>query len=257
MLSLVGTTREDGIFGYRVYRVLSDSMRGEFSAGDIVFSEPVEGSGLSVDDIITYKSVDPEFFGQVVTHRIISIRDGGASFITQGDANETPDLTPVPASNVLGRYVFRLPAMGHVVEFFYTPLGYILIVLTPFTVFAVLSGVRFLNLLRAAKRSKNEERTGQMPRVEGQELRVEGQTEEMGSVGQEPQVEKERQNGDDAMADELSTMRAHLEELYASRDARLEPLPEMNMEERPEPPEPEAELTCEEKEEPQKQEVCE
>ena len=55
----------------------------------------------------------------------------GLHFITKGDANETADLEPVPANNIVGKTVFSLPYAGYVINFAQTTTGYITIFIVP------------------------------------------------------------------------------------------------------------------------------
>ena len=180
MLSFLGLNRESGLLGFRMYKILSDSMRGEFLSGDIVFSRRVNTESLRENDIITFRSADPDSYGLVITHRIVGITADN-SFITRGDANNVPDTTPVPATNVLGRYLFKIPKMGYLIDFFYRPVGYVIMVLIPFAVFAVLSGSKFLGVIRDA--------VGKRPKII-----VEQQYKEEENLEDEPEAPEQASN---------------------------------------------------------------
>ena len=175
-------------------------MRGVFSSGDVIFSLRVDASDLREGDIITFYSEDPNFFGLAVTHRIIKVLDDGAFFVTQGDANSDPDAVPVPSGNILGRYIFRIPKLGYVVEFFFTPLGYVIMVLVPFAFFTVSYGVQFVLLLRRGERKDRE------PYM----VRPQEYSEKDADIENEKELA------------ELQRMKTYLENLAASRAARIE-----------------------------------
>ena len=76
------------LFGYKFYTVLSDSMSAtDFSAGSIVFVKEVDPAELNEGDIISYLSLNPENYGEVVTHKIRTLTQddkGAPRFITYG-----------------------------------------------------------------------------------------------------------------------------------------------------------------------------
>lgn len=82
-------------------------------------------------DVITYTNG-----GDVpVTHRVLEVRDG--SYVTKGDANEDADAGVVAPGAVLGRVVFVIPFIGHVILWANTPVGYVALVVTPFVLLAI------------------------------------------------------------------------------------------------------------------------
>jgi signal peptidase len=65
------------------------------------------------DVIVFHQSVND---GELIVHRAIDKHissDGKIYFITKGDGNSGPDPTPIPADNVVGRVVMRIPWLGH------------------------------------------------------------------------------------------------------------------------------------------------
>jgi signal peptidase len=76
---------------YRVLTVLSGSMRPVAPTGSIVIDTPIPLARVRVGDVITYQI--PVGDRRVVTHRVIQLRQGGATpvVVTKGDANAAPD----------------------------------------------------------------------------------------------------------------------------------------------------------------------
>lgn len=85
--------------------VATGSMEPAIGAGDVVILCRTDPTALEVGDVIQYQSD-----GCTVIHRIVG-KDGD-TFITQGDANNAPDLRPVERNQVLGRVTGTLPAAG-------------------------------------------------------------------------------------------------------------------------------------------------
>ena len=55
----------------------------------------------------------------------------GLSFVTKGDANNTTDLNPVVAGQVVGRVVLIVPFVGRLSLFVHSLWGWILMVILP------------------------------------------------------------------------------------------------------------------------------
>lgn len=111
-----------GFMGYVPLAVSSGSMSPEFDTNDmIIINKNADLSNLEISDVITYWSDDV-----LVTHRIIDIEvnDSGESiYVTQGDANNTPDSLRVSVDMILGVYVNRIPNVGEISFFLSTTSG--------------------------------------------------------------------------------------------------------------------------------------
>ena len=101
-------------FDYQLKTVVSGSMEPEISIGSLAVITSEDDP--EVGEVITF-----ERGNVLVTHRVISKTNG--ELITQGDANESPDKSPVDREDVIGRVSFSVPLIGFLVEFIQTPLG--------------------------------------------------------------------------------------------------------------------------------------
>lgn len=113
--------------------VLSDSMAPTIRAGDLVLLAGFDywTSKVQVGDIIAYQPSGPK--GPTVLHRVVAIQsDGGMEYyITQGDANNAPDPGAVGKNTVTGKYLFHIPAYGHLVLFAKSKIGILVFVVAP------------------------------------------------------------------------------------------------------------------------------
>ena len=116
-------TPQPAVFGWSWAVVISGSMEPAIRVNDLVVVH--EQSRYEVGDIITYETGN-----SVVTHRIIE--KDAAHYITQGDANNTHDLNPVPENRVVGKVVAVIPGLGRFIEYLRTPLGMTCLVLVGF-----------------------------------------------------------------------------------------------------------------------------
>lgn len=153
--TLVSGRSEASLLGWKPYVVLSDSMRSEFEVGDIAVSHAVDPAALEPGDIVTFASVDPESYGEVFTHKIRAITEyeGEQAFVTYGTTTGDDDAYPAPFSRVVGQYAFRIPQAGYVFEFFKSPMGYVALVLVPFSLLIGLQIRRFVGLLDQRRRA--------------------------------------------------------------------------------------------------------
>ena len=99
--------------GAKPLTILSGSMTGTYNVGDVVVVKPVKVDTLQIGDVITFQpfSDDP----QLTTHRIVGMSFGskGREFVTQGDANNAPDLKPISEKQVMGKVWYSVPKVGY------------------------------------------------------------------------------------------------------------------------------------------------
>lgn len=121
-----------GVIGAEAsFVVLSGSMEPSISTGDVVIVDETTPEALREGDVITYLRSDAE---TPTTHRIVGIteQDGERAFVTQGDNNDQPDQSPVPASQVMGVVILTIPYIGYVIEFANTTAGFVALIVVPF-----------------------------------------------------------------------------------------------------------------------------
>jgi signal peptidase len=140
-------TSADGqrvVFGHPVMTIISGSMTPTIAVGDIVVDAPVtaaQASDLHVGQIISFRAAPGS--AEFITHRIVAVRvtGGAVSYITKGDANNTADATPRPASDVIGVYNFSIPRGGYVLVAMHTPR--VLVMLLASALLWIVAGVSF------------------------------------------------------------------------------------------------------------------
>lgn len=145
------------IFGYQMYIVLSDSMKPVFSSGDLIFVKSVDPNTLNEGDIISYRSRDPESFGEIITHQIVDVEYSGQQFITKGTNSDTIDQTPVEAEFVLGKFQFDIPYLGYVFNFLRTNQGFVLLFIVPLSLMIIVEFVRFFQLIYLYKKAEMDD----------------------------------------------------------------------------------------------------
>ena len=97
-----------GLLGVRPALVSGVSMEPNLGLGDIVLTRPVDSATLRAGDVIRFRSGDIS-----IVHRIVAVKatPAGLLFQTQGDNNNFAD-PPVPAADIEGKVMLRLPKLG-------------------------------------------------------------------------------------------------------------------------------------------------
>lgn len=125
-------------FGWKPFIVLSGSMETQIYAGDLVVVKETDTKELKKNDIIAFREDDI-----VITHRIIDIRNenGETRYITKGDNNNTEDHGYVTEKQVEGLYQFKISRLGNLAMFVQTPIGIIICLSIPLSIFLVLKAI--------------------------------------------------------------------------------------------------------------------
>lgn len=99
-------------YGWEFDAVLSGSMEPKLGVGGLVVIKPIDAAQVETGDVISFKLPG---VNTPICHRVIDIQQtkSGRLFQTKGDANEEPDVNPVPAEAVTGKEVFYLPYIGN------------------------------------------------------------------------------------------------------------------------------------------------
>jgi len=109
--------------------VSSGSMVPVLNVGDIIIVRGVDPQSVTVGTIIIFHS--PYEYDMPIVHRVIAVlNDGGSLFFeTKGDHNGVQDGWRVPAENLMGVYVMKIPYIGLISLELRGPLGITLIIL--------------------------------------------------------------------------------------------------------------------------------
>ncbi|MBO5211394.1 MAG: signal peptidase I [Clostridia bacterium] len=199
IISVTTFDRNDrNLFGYHAYIVKTDSMaKTDFDAGDLIFVKDIDRSTLKEGDIITYISQNSDSFGETITHKIrekVVDAEGKPGFITYGTTTDTNDGTIVTYPFIMGKYVGKLPKMGHFFNFLKTTQGYILCIFVPFMLLIVYQGINFFTLFRRYKAEQMAAMQAERDEIEAQRAENAKMLEELQALkaqlaGDKPEVE--------------------------------------------------------------------
>ncbi len=171
VVSVTTFDRNDrALFGYKAFICRSDSMKAtDFASGDLVFVKEVPPAIIMPGDIISYRSEDPDTFGETFTHKVRELttnEEGQPCFITYGTTTGIDDELPVKYMQVQGLYKFNIPKAGTFFSFLKTTPGYFICIFLPFMLLILMQGLNTVKLFRKYKKEQMDEMTAEREKLE-------------------------------------------------------------------------------------------
>jgi signal peptidase I len=161
---------------YKVLTVLSGSMEPSIHTGSIVVVKPL--AEYKVGDVITFGEISKTKIP--ITHRIYEIKDN--KFITKGDANDSPDMKEVLPREVVGKVLFSVPWVGHVVSAAQKPIGFAIVIILP-AIFIVYDEIKKIKnevkRMITKKKNKDHEQDVDIDKVEDKIEKLEKEIKKM------------------------------------------------------------------------------
>ena len=179
VIASITAKRENGqanVFGYTANSVQTDSMKGSINEGDLIISKVVTSDNkkefnLKEGDVVSFYNELDNGTKILITHRIYNIREAGNTrvYTTWGDNRESapaPD-APITMSDIESVYLFRIPLMGHFIDFLRTPLGFIICLVIPLLTFIGWQAYKLMVLFFKSKQAELEEQAENMKNNNG------------------------------------------------------------------------------------------
>ena len=138
------------LFGFIPLTVESDSMAPTFVQSDLIIDKEIDDIAvLKEGDVITFWTI---INGNKVinTHRITEVHlvNGNISFTTKGDNNSIKDSLDVYPSDIVGKWTgVKIPALGGVIGFLRTQLGFCICVIIPLALFFLFELYKFIAVI--------------------------------------------------------------------------------------------------------------
>lgn len=108
------------VVGLTPYVVLSGSMEPTYPTGSLIYVKSVDPEDVEVGDPITFVLNEDL---TVATHRVVEVNEEEGWFRTKGDANDSPDGSPVLFENLVGVPQFCIPKLGYLTDYLTNPPG--------------------------------------------------------------------------------------------------------------------------------------
>lgn len=120
-------------FKYRMFTVVSGSMRPKYDIGDVLISKEVKPSTIKVGDAISYEDVKNDLKGKVITHEVISIqKDENDKYLfrAKGLTNLVED--PIVSEEQLyGIVIYKSFILSMIYKIIATKIGFYLFIIIP------------------------------------------------------------------------------------------------------------------------------
>ncbi|MBE6533460.1 MAG: signal peptidase I [Ruminococcaceae bacterium] len=169
VIASITAKRENGqanVFGITANSVQTDSMKGSINEGDLIISKVVTSKNkgdfdLKEGDIVSFYKELEDDTQILITHRIHEVRKAGNTVVitTWGDNRESapePD-DPITMSDVKSVYLFKIPLLGHFIDFLKTPLGFIICLVVPLLTFICWQAYKLIVLFFKSKQAELDE----------------------------------------------------------------------------------------------------
>ncbi len=146
-------------FGYSFFRVVTGSMEPEIPVNSVIVCKNVDINTVKEGDVISFKSLEPENYGAIITHKVVAVKhngEGGVMLESRGTANNTSDRYYVTAKNFIGKVVKNFGREGagaNLIAFLSGKFGFIVLIVFPIL---VISGFVLQGLGRTMKTEMNE-----------------------------------------------------------------------------------------------------
>lgn len=124
------------VFGYSFFKVLTGSMEPEIPVDSIIVTVKTDIDKVDEGDIVTFVSVSPDMYGQIITHRVVSLENinGEIMLKTKGDANPSGDSYYVTEDLLIGRMIWNSGgdnSLAYVIEFLKSGTGFLICIVLP------------------------------------------------------------------------------------------------------------------------------
>jgi signal peptidase len=142
-------------FDYRMFTVISGSMKPKYDIGDVLISKKVSPSEVKVGDTISYEGMAGDFRNKVITHQVVSIEKdatGKYLFHAKGLANLVEDPI-IYESQLYGVVIYRSAILSTIYRIVGTDLGFCLFIIIPL---AYIIGAEILSTLLDKEEKRRE-----------------------------------------------------------------------------------------------------
>lgn len=120
-------------FNFRMFTVVSGSMRPTYDIGDVLISKETDASKIKVGDTISYLGRAGSFRDKVITHKVVGIEkdeNGKYVFRTKGTANLVEDPL-VYQDQLYGVVVYKVKLLSLIYKIVSTKYGMLIFVIIP------------------------------------------------------------------------------------------------------------------------------
>lgn len=153
------TNNNFAIGGIRIFTIVSNSMRPEYTTGDILISKSMPASEIQLEDNVAYAGEVGDMKGKIITHKIVDkyVIDGKYHFVTQGVSNSAED-PEIIEDQLYGKIVYKFILLSKLCKLMSNDAGYY-ILFALVVIFVSYEVVDFIFEKRSEKEEIDEELT--------------------------------------------------------------------------------------------------
>lgn len=142
------------IGGFRVFMIVSESMKGEYDIGDILVSKQVPANKIDIGDNVTYLGEEKELKGLIITHKVVNKFDidGETIFVTKGIGNDIED-PEIKYEQIYGKVIYKTVILSFIARMMNNKLTYYVL----FVVIALIMSIEITSAIFEARREEKEE----------------------------------------------------------------------------------------------------
>lgn len=121
------------LFGYRIFRVISESMVPEYNINDILLVKDIEAKDIKIGDNISYSKEVNGNSDAIITHKVVNIEkdsNGELFFCTKGIANTLEDPI-VKEEQIYGIVINKVYSLSLINKLINNIFGFIILVFIP------------------------------------------------------------------------------------------------------------------------------
>lgn len=151
------TNNNIAIGGYRVFMIVSESMKGEYDIGDILISKHVSENDINIGDNVTYLGEKMQLKDLIITHKVVEKRQIGNDyyFVTRGLANDISD-PEIRYDQIYGKVVYKTILLSFIAKMMNNQLTYYFL----YFVVGLIISIEIVTWIFEAKREAKEENEG-------------------------------------------------------------------------------------------------
>ena len=147
--------KENGVFGYRTYVIITSSMKPYLEIGDVIVIKKVPFNSIKEGDIVTYLGKESDFKGKIVTHLVKSVikdEEGKYIFYTKGNLTNMVD-PAVYEEQIYGKLVYRMYLISLISKLIRSKFGFVILIFIPLVIILVR---QLYSIKKEVKNGKNE-----------------------------------------------------------------------------------------------------
>ena len=148
------TNNNLSVGGFRVFMIVSESMKGEYDIGDILILKSVDADEINIGDNVTYLGEKSGMKGLIITHKVVEKKEenGEVYFTTRGIANDVEDPV-IRYDQIYGKVIYKTVILSLIAKLMNNQVTYYIL----FTLVALIISIEIASSLVDSKYDSEEE----------------------------------------------------------------------------------------------------